>query len=171
MSFVDLIGFLISLLAIAFLFFKNWRDATSQSELPIDKEGMGEEDIELKEFLKSSELQKKQFNQPSPNRHPPSSTSFQPAKNFPKNPSKKGAPRLESKLESYHLTSQLEHYHLSSQLERRQVRTELTERYEAHAMGTKPIPRVSQIVRELPHLRNMMIYHEILNPPKSLRKL
>jgi hypothetical protein len=72
---------------------------------------------------------------------------------------------LTSPIESRKLTSEIEKRHLKSAIESRRLAVQLREEKEEARTDNEP-SRASVAVKELPNLRQLMIYDTILNKPK-----
>lgn len=164
MSVVEFIGFAVSLLSLLFLFFRNRRQLSSQGERADRSEDEFLEDDPIQAFLKAMEkerLKREAPPSPPPIVHRPAHAETKKTK---KNSSK------EERL----ATSQLEKRKLSSSLEKQQVISPLTKRheanYDAHGVEILQNPaRVRLMVDQLADLKDLVVFREILDKPKSLR--
>ncbi len=167
MSLVEFIGFAISLIALVVLYFRNRQEVRYRLEHPEefkDEEVLEEEEegYPLKDFIKKLEkelTEKEKLKHPSP-----------PLPPLPQ--SKEHSKRTIQ--EDYHLKSAIEQRRIKSILEDRRLKTKLH----------KPDQEISQIspdekllqpskglaaIQRLAHRRDLIIYQEIMNKPKSLR--
>lgn len=175
MSPVEFIGFLISFLALIFLFFKNKREINANRELH-EEEEMGEDDP-LKEFLKTLDHQEEAY--PSA---PPEKRYIPP----PKEPKRRNIPegsfssldthRLETNVEKRKLTTNIEARKLKTNIENRSIGLGIRNRSvlldkSMKAEEFRALPKESRSAGQLGNLdslRQMVIYHEIWDKPKGL---
>jgi hypothetical protein len=173
---VEIIGYIISVLALIYLFFKQQAVVRYRQEHPelFKDEELTEEDDSLREFLKA--IEKESHPKESVVRAPPPP----PPRKAPPPPKKTP---LTSSLKEYHLKSQIETRRIKSPIENRRVKTPLVQRYEEmpHATVAHPLDHLAEEVEEtepsrakivflrLSDRRDMVIYHEILDKPKSMR--
>lgn len=173
MSVEEIVGFAISILALLFLFFKNRRvlvhrenDVQEIKRRVFIEEEQDEED-DLKELIHAFKgtLKGEKAIPPLPLQKP-----FEAQK--------RGSL---SKLEGYHLASPIEKRQVKSPLESRQLKSSLAQR-EMASQGvsapflyhfdekTKVAPsRAHNAMTRLAHWPDIVIYTEILSPPKSMR--
>ena len=164
MSATEIIGMVISLLSLIYLFFRNQPGRQQQPKHPRTAEreqhfdAEAEEDFQaLLQALKGEERQVK----PAP---PPRFKPVLPEK-----------PKSLSTLEGYHLSSSIEKRSLQSSLERRQLKSTLASKMKETAeedhlvdhQSRKP-SRARSVIKRLHHLPDIVIYTEILNRPKGL---
>lgn len=166
---MEYIGFFISLLAVIYLYFKQHSAASHPQEHPSGR--MEREDLEedpLAEFIHTMkhEAKKKSAVRPAP---PPVSKQVKPIR--------KGAA---SPLEQYRLESAVEKRQLKSPLQNRQLKPSVREHIE-EAPLRRPIPlypsdkievkpsRAEVALKRLAHPRDLIIYQEIIDKPKSMR--
>jgi len=173
MSPVEFIGFLISFLALIFLFFKNKREMKANAERHEEME----EDDPLKEFLKTLDHQEEVHAPPppekryipppaEPRRRPPSNGSF----------SSLDTHRLETNVEKRKLATNIEARKLKTSIENRSIGLGIRNRSilldkSLRAEEARAIPKESRSAGQLGHLaslRQMVIYHEIWDKPKGL---
>ena len=166
---VEIIGFIISLLALLYLFIQQNAPSKQKrySSVEQEEEEMGDP---LRELLRvmEKEVEAKQVHHLPP---PP------PA------PKKRDHPKKSpSSLEKQRLASSIENRHLKSALEERQIQSRLSRHEDypgrtlAHSfshMGERneklKVSRLEAAVRRLSHRRDLIIYQEIMEKPKSLR--
>jgi hypothetical protein len=184
MSFVEIIGFIISFLALIYLFFKQQSIARYRQEHPeaFKEEEIVEEDP-LTELMKAIEKETK-AREAARHLPPPLPKAVQKPKPL------KAAP-LAASLEDYHLESQIEKRRLESQVEKRKLKSSLENRVLKSSLsqrleekGVHAIPpshhpgiekglvgpsRAEMALRRLAHRRDLIIYQEIIDKPKSLR--
>lgn len=175
MSFVEIIGFIISLLALIYLFFKQQSIARYRQEHPdaLREEETTEEDP-LTELMKA--IEKETAARKAAQHLPPS-----PPKVVRKATQPKLAP-ITSSLEDYHLASQIEKRKLKSSLENRSLKSPLGQRLEEKSLHVIPPPhhpgieeafvgpsRGEKALRRLSTRRDLIIYQEIIDKPKSMR--
>jgi hypothetical protein len=168
-SFVEFIGFLISILALVYLFLKQRSLSRYRREHPevFKHEELAKEEEEgdsFKEIIQS--MKNETVTKPRPPPHP--KVVPQPKKEA-----------LASTLKDYQLASQIEKRELKSSLENRYLKTKLVQRFDetpseiAHPShleeGTKP--RVEVALARLSRRRDLIIYQEIIDKPKSMRPL
>lgn len=159
MSFVELIGFVISLIALIFLFFKN-KPASDRNQIhPGGIEEENEENDPLREFLKSLEEEmgnEDQHRQPPP--APPKIKQVQ-IQNMPKpkptnykreDPSRKKPMDVRRKEKDLILFNEK-----MNDIDHLQPKA-------------KQPSRLNQLVHHLPNKRQMIIYQQLLNKPKGL---
>lgn len=165
MSWEDAIGFIISILAFVFLFFRN--------RLEVKKE---QEDSQLIENILAEEEHPNILDE-VPKRIEGTQNRL-PAKplkvHSKKNSSQKAFSRLETHqlqtaLEKRHLQSSLESHRLKTEIERRHLSSSLAKDHENHEEIKRKRPRIVHMLRQLPHLRQLVIYHEILEKPRGLK--
>ena len=166
---MEYIGFFISLLAVIYLYFRQHSAASRPQEHPsrrMEQED-GEEDP-LAEFIHTMkhEAKKKPAAPPAP-----------PAVPKQAKPVRKGAA---SPLEQYRLESAVEKRQLKSPLQNRQLKPTVREHI-GDAPQRKPPPlypsdktevrpsRAEVALKRLAHRRDLVIYQEIIDKPKSMR--
>lgn len=184
MSFVEIIGFIISFLALIYLFFKQQSIARYRQEHPeaFKEEEIAEEDP-LTELMKAIEKETK-AREAARHLPPPPPKVIQKPK--PLKP-----PPLAASLNDYHLESQIERRRVESQVEKRKLKSSLENRtlkstlsQKLEEKGVHTIPsshhygieegftepsRAEIALRRLTHRRDLIIYQEIIDKPKSLR--
>lgn len=167
---MEYIGFLISLLALIYLFFKQKSIARYRQEHPesfSDQEDV--EDDSMTEFIKAIgiEDQRKAIVKLAPPAPPKQAKAM-----------RKGAA---SPLEHYRLESSVEKRQLKSPLEKRQLKPSvkrpmeetspqilLTPLHLSDAIVVEP-SRAEVAIRRLAHRKDLLIYLEIIDKPKSMR--
>lgn len=175
MSFVEIIGFIISFLALIYLFFKQQSIARYRQEHPdaFNNEELIEEDP-LEEFMSTME-KKRAARKKAQHLPPPPPSSKKSVQQTKKNSS--------SSLEDYRLASQIEKRKIKSSLENRQLTSHLHRHLEERASHSivpslhHPItdhietePSRAQIaIQRLTSRRDLIIYQEIIDKPKSMR--
>lgn len=172
MALDELIGFVITLLALLFLFFKNRHVTVRQEKHPQSgkrralMEEEREEEYELKELIHTFKGQlKREKEAPLP---PPPLQKQKSAQALKK--------KSLSTLEEYHLSSPIEKRQVKSSLESRQLKSSLAQReisgpliYHFEERKSKVPSRASNAMTRLAHWPDIVIYTEILSPPKSMR--
>lgn len=168
---VEFIGFIISLLAFFYLVFKQNRPNHRQTPLPSRPNEELEEEDHFQEFLMS--VEKKAEAREVIQHLPP------PRPKLVEQP-KKSPPLL---LKDYHLKSQIEQRRLKSALEDRSIKSRFNH-YEALPGRTPALTasphcveeertigpsRVQLALRRLASRRDLIIYQEIIDKPKSMR--
>jgi type IV secretory pathway VirB10-like protein len=155
---VEIIGFVISLLALLYLFMKQNPAPSRRTPAPRDQEeeAVEDEDDPFREFLKEKEATEREAKteEPLPPPSPPK---------IAKKPKKPSPPSLEE----YRLASQIEERRLKSALADRQLKSRFH-----HSEERNRNLRPSQAHLAVQHLtsrRDLIIYQEIMNKPKSLR--
>lgn len=164
MSAVEFIGFAISLLSLVFLFFRNRRQLLNQDEQRERSQEEFLEDDPIQAFLKA--MEKERLMREAPPSPPP--VVYRPAHAEVKK-SKKSSPKGEEMAKSH-----LEKRKLSSPLENQQVTSPLAKRHDAHydAHGVEILQkpaRVRLMVDRLADLKDLVVFREVLDKPKSLR--
>lgn len=170
---MEYIGFLISLLALIYLFFKQHSLARHRQQRPDgESHHVVLEDDTLAGLLKAMEHEAEQKSAAKAEPPPPPPSPKQPR------PHRKGAA---SPLEQYRLESAVETRRLKSALESRQLKPTVRERIEEpkliteHLHHADAIPvepsRAEVAIRRLAHRRDLAIYQEIIDKPKSMRPL
>jgi hypothetical protein len=167
---VEFIGFIISLLALVYLFFKqqsyeHHRQAQSQDF----KNEEVDEDDDLKELMKTIDRETAaRDTQHLPPRPPqivkqikkPSSTSFEEY-------------RLASQIEKRQLKSSLENRHLKSKIAQKLEERTLPQIAQPHShvrdWEEKAPSRARIALGRLSNRRDLIIYQEIIDKPKSMR--
>ncbi len=163
MSVVEFIGFAVSLLSLLFLFFRNRRQLAGQGE-PRDPQEEFPEDDPIQAFLKV--MEKERLKREAPPSTPP--IAYRPAYAEVKKSKKK------TSKEDTLAKNQLEKRKLASPLEKQQLVSPLTKRHEAHyythgvEILQKPA-RIRLMVERLADLKDLVVFREILDKPKSLR--
>ena len=161
---MEYIGFFVSLLASVYLFFKQQTVATPRqehqgSDLDNDVDGSM---VEILHLMGGHEQRKAVHKPPPP-----------PLKKLPKGLRKSAA----TSQEQYRLES-LEKRQLKSALEKRQLSKGQLNELSSDSLLTplhdtddiiNETSRAEAAVRRLSHRRYLMIYHEIISPPKSMR--
>lgn len=169
---VEIIGFIISLLALLYLFIKQ-NVPSQQKRYPPGYQDEEEMNDPFKEFLKTMEKEAEaretaQYMPPPP---PPLPKKKELLKKAPSR-----------SLEEYRPISSREERHLKSSLEGRHVKSKFNH-YEdlpghtlslslSHRDEREEKPRASRLqsaVRRLVHRKDMIIYQEVIGKPRSLR--
>ena len=167
---MEIIGFVISLLALLYLFFKQKSFEHHRQEHLKENEEFSEDDP-LKEFMKA--IDKETAAREAAQHLPP------PLPHIVKQPAK---PPLSS-FEDYHLTSQIEKRKLKSTLENRHLKPKIGQRLEERVLPqvTQPLhyhvrdievagPSKARIaLGRLSSRKDLIIYQEIIDKPKSMR--
>jgi hypothetical protein len=184
MSDVELIGFVVSIVSLIFIYYKNQREMRKREEHPEKFQDEPLEEDLLKALMNA--MQREQVKREKEQRERLQGTERTLPKPKPKpkaQPLPPPAPQTmrqsprPSPLKEYHLTSQMETRRLKSALEERQLKSQLSYRHEElpayvhaadHQVDVQP-SRAQQAIRRLAHLPDLVIYQEILSPPKSLR--
>lgn len=182
----DFIGFFISLLALAYLFFRRKGEAQRRREHPELYKDEEEQEDALKDFLKS-------MNMPV-DEQPPVRPVRQPETVQPKIKKIKAQPqpwkttieerRLQSQIEQRQLQNSIDDRRLKNTIEERKLQSNLENRY-ADPYGVtdtgKNAPsyeiiqgvthrtRIQEYLAKLPSKKEMVIFQEIIGPPKGLR--
>jgi hypothetical protein len=167
---MEYIGFLISLFALIYLFFKQQSLARHRQQHP--ETGHHHETLEddsLTELIKGMNRQAE---------HKSTAKPAPPAPPKPTKPQRKGAA---SPLEQYRLESSVEKRQLKSSLESRQLKPTVRKHveetspriiseslYHADHIPIEP-SRAEVALRRLAHRRDLVIYQEIIDKPKSMR--
>lgn len=183
----DFIGFIISLLALAYLFFRRRGEARRRREHPeLYKEDEQQEDA-LKEFLRSMDMPVEDH--PKPVRHPePVQPKIKKAKvqtqqqHWRTNIEDR---KMQTQIEQRRLQSAIDDRRLKTTIEERNLQSTLENRYadpygqremvmgkEAPAYETiqsSRKTRVQYLLERLPSKKEMVILQEIINPPKAMR--
>lgn len=190
---VEFIGFIISLLALLFIFIKqnsqNMKRERHGGPVLINAEEKEEDENDpyrdfMRTLKKESAMEEKlkQARKIEPPRAPIQAKKDE--RRFPlKSPLQDN--RLESKLEDYRIESKIEDRRLKSTLEERKLKSKFrtheelpkhvhgTVGYHIHPIdepGAKKPSRVKLIVKNLHRPINMIVYHEIIGKPKALRR-
>jgi hypothetical protein len=145
---MEYIGFIISLLALIYLFFKQTQTVSREE---VDEEG--EEDL-LSYFQERPMKAKK-----TPLPPPPSRKKYKPVRNET------------ITLEKYHIESPIEKRRLKSELQTRQLQSKLRpEEFLAfHEEHSTAPSKLSRLLEQLPDKKNLIIYQEIVGKPRALR--
>jgi hypothetical protein len=191
MSGVEFIGFVVSVVSLIFIYYKNQREMREREAHPEKFQDEPLEEDPLKALM--SAMQKEQLKREKEQRERMQGVERALPKPKPKpkaQPLPPPAPQTmrqsqrRSPLEEYRLASEVETRRLKSALEERQLKSKLSYRHEhlpAHVpaqalhlhMGDPQVDvqpsRAQQAIRRLAHLPDLVIYQEILSPPKSLR--
>ena len=167
MSGVEFIGFIISLISLIFLYFKNRKDNQEEHLNELKNEEL-EGDHPFKEFVKTRKRdleardRRQVHEEPPP---PPLSKKFKQPKH----------PTNFSSTENYRIKNSVENRQMTRPLEGQQLKTAFPKRTLSaiqHPEEIKEIKKPSKAqaaIHKLPHLRNLVIYQEIMDKPKSLR--
>lgn len=168
---VEVIGFFISFLALIFLFLKNqFEEKKKQKKQPLIKPNLPErKSYQSPVKVIEKEVRKRELH----DQQPPKSK---------KNSSKPLQKKMDiSTLEERHLKSSIEHrelqnrlktHQLKSNLDKHHLMTSIDKYYRDKDEQEFPIQqksRAAQILKGLPHLKNMIVCHEILDKPKGLK--
>lgn len=168
MSIVELIGFVISLISILFLFLMKKQRVDDSANQPEEFRGEKlEEEDPLKELLRQVNTPKQKVTpKPSVQRHPPSKP----------NASWKASPHLSQQVPSFkddRFKSAAQERKIKSELEQHSIKSKLAEKKEGNAYSQEPNhfaqPRIVHFVERLSKKSDMIVYQEILDKPKSLR--
>lgn len=161
MSAVELIGFAVSLLSLLFLFFRNRRQLSGQGEVEEDsQEGFLSRDP-VQAFLKA--MEEEHLKREIPPLPPPT----------PRIEEKK----LKKRSKDEALTkNQRDKHPLPSSLDKRQLISPLAKPHEVHDVHdvhgveilSRP-PRVGLLIERLSDLKDLVVFKEIVDKPKSLR--
>lgn len=172
MSLVEFIGFIISFLAMIFLFFKNMKEAQSSKELPQDD---GEENDPLKEFLKTFEGGEKVEKS-----YPTKQIVAPPIQVAPVRTKRKEG--TFSSLDTYKLETQVEKRKLKTAIETRKMKTNIEDR--SISLGVhgrsllmdktmqtegiaRKVSRAEGVLKQIPSNSEMVILHAIWDKPKG----
>lgn len=177
MSPVELIGFVISIIALIFLFFRGRAIERYRQEHPeaFGNDSLSDEDP-LKELLKSIDEDEDEDEEsevpivvPKITKPKPIAAKINPYRNEPL-----------SSIEGRHLITNIEKRKLKSEVEMRHLKSDLDDRRLATRLSNENLfrmemadrkvgePRISKTIERLPHLRDMVIYQAILGKPKGL---
>lgn len=175
MSGIEIIGFIISILSLLFLFFKNRHDTRYREEHPQEfqkRELMEENDEEeehVRELMQHLTGQRKERRKPASLPPPPA-------------PRKTERPKIAtfSEFDDYHLVSPIETRKIHSPIENRKLKSKLATReitskltpLTHHHHDEKELvgpSKARKAISRLSRLPDIVIYTEILSPPKSLR--
>lgn len=158
---MEFIGFIISFLALLYLYFKQQSFVQHQQEkAELNQENKAEEEDPLKEFMKAMKTRELQEV-----RHMP------PPKPHPKQP-KQHRKSVSSPLEEYRISSSLEKRQLKSALEERKLTPKVGGRFLPHHEGEdqrRGPSRGKLAINRLANRRDLLIYQEIIDKPKSMR--
>lgn len=185
MSFIEFLGFVISIAAMGFLMVRRFLEERRRRQNP-EKYAEDEEhqDEALKEFLRSINVDvnnevfaaQEERRIATPPRPPVKSKT--PSPQIP----------VRSKNEKYRFSSQLENQRSESRIEKRQLKSTIEERH-LSAFETRidpflqsaadpytiikldPQPRIQKLIKSLPALQQAIILREIIGPPKGLQNL
>lgn len=182
MDFSEVIGFFVTLAAIAYMFIKRVRDTRDRPDLSED----GNEENKLEDFLKSLEEDMEE------------SKDFKPApipkvvKVTPKPLSvqkiKQPTPKQVLKQKEGEFRSNLDGYTSYSAIEERKLKTNIKSQYEGDygehllskgfrhdptheifsSVGMRGPSRVKELLHSLPSKKDMILINEIFNKPKGL---
>jgi hypothetical protein len=170
---VEIIGFIISLLALLYILIKQTVPTQRPGQPPVYPEEEEIEEDPFREFMKAVEREAaaRKVAQRVPPPPPPPKITKRPKK----------AP-LPPSLEEYRLASQLEDRRLRSSLEERHLKSRLNHREERPggppALPVSPLAeeekkrhpsRAQMAIQRLAHRQDMIIYQEVIGKPKSLR--
>lgn len=160
---VEFIGFLISLFAIIFLFFRNvflerHPEKVKKRPVPIP----GSENDTLDEWIRKMESEIAKEYAPNPPKPQPEKVKVPPKKLEQKKKNLKEY-RLESDIEKRKIESSIENRKLRSEIEQRKPRILYAEDH-----VKKSPPRILGYIGRLNSLKDLVIYHEIFNKPKGL---
>lgn len=179
----DFIGFIISLLALAYLFIRNRSQARQRREHPEMYKGEDEQEDALREFLKSMDMPVDE--KPKPVVRRPEAIQPKVKKvNAHSKPWKSDIEerRMHSEVEQRRLKSAIDDRRLKTVTEERRLESALENRY-ADPYGETDVgknapsyeviqgpsqrSRVQRILEELPTKKQIVILNEILNRPKG----
>ena len=162
---MEFIGFIISFLALLYLYFKQQSSVQHQQEQAGQmQEAEIEEEDPLKEFMK--EMRKRDREQQEVRRPPP------PPKPQLKQPKHQHRKNVASPLEEYRISSSIEKRQLKSTLEERKLIPKVGGRFLPHHEGEdeKRGPSKGKLdINRLANRRDLLIYQEIMDKPKSMR--
>jgi hypothetical protein len=194
MTFIEFLGFVISLFAMLFLFARQIFENRRRRNLPEEEEREQYEEKEnLKDFLKALNI-----DIPDEEKIPP----FHPREENPirqqksaefsnkSQPKLHGVPTQRIVKDEFGFESTLDAYRPKTAIESRNLKTNIEQRYAKPFLGTKVVspdllklsnhdpyaiakernPRVLYLFKNLKSRKDMIIYQEVMNPPKSLRK-
>lgn len=180
MDFSEIIGFLIAVAALIYMFIKRAQDARRRSENKEEDEEHGHED-RLKDFLKSLEID---MDESEDFRPPPKVSKPKPV------PVYREEPRIIEKKKPLHedfkFRSDLEDFQMKTNIEERKLKVNIKNRYEAnygdhlvrpefrgekmpHLIGYKKASRIKNLIRDLPSKKDLILLHEILEKPKGFK--
>jgi hypothetical protein len=162
---VEFIGFFISLLALIYLYYRQYAIATRRRQQR-QEAGMTEEESEdplrvlMEEMVHKDELEKQRQMLPPP---------LKKAKRVHK--------KAKPSLAEYHLESDLEKRKIKSALQKRHLQPSVAKNLEDRVLNTislssKLTVRPSKAMgalKRLSHRRDLLIYQEIIDQPRSLR--
>lgn len=180
MNFIEFLGFIISLAALTFLFFKRFFEQRRRRLHPEQFEKEEEMQQEhLREFLHSLDIDMQdsgQFNPPPPPHVIPPLPPYS-KKTIPQKSHRGSNEQSRSKREQYRSNAPLEKRKVKSKdsfyesfderLLSKDFRTSSTTAYDV--VKFEQTPRIQKMVTRLPSLKEMVVLKEIIGPPKSLR--
>lgn len=166
---VETIGFIISLLALLYLFVQNKSSSQPRGRPASSQKEEAEEDP-FREFLKAMENEAEA--REAAQRMPPPPPPVRKKERHKKAPPLADR-KLVSSIEERHLKSSLEERHIASRFNHREdvagrtLASSLHHRNEGE--GKLRASRAQSIIQRLSHRRDMIIYQEIIKKPKALR--
>jgi hypothetical protein len=170
---MDWVGFVISVIVLIFLFFKNTIKKYDASQQAIEEEDeYEEEEFEenpLSEYLKEIERKRKIAEQKKS--VTPLKVSAQPLPAYQKSSQQKKQEdlrerQLVSPLQNKRIESKTEQRHLISPLKSRHLKSSITPLETDELEESRS--RAKMILEGLHHPKDMLIYHEIFGKPKGL---
>jgi outer membrane biosynthesis protein TonB len=174
---VEFIGFIISLLALLYLFIKQNSRTERQAHPPgYPPEEEGKEEDPFKQYLraieKEAEAREATQHLPPPLPSLPPKVAKKPKKPPPHSLEER---RLQSQIEQRHMKSSLEERHLKSRFNHHEElpgRTLALPANHLHAEEERMVgpSRVQLALRRLSSRRDLIIYQEIVAKPKSMRQ-
>lgn len=186
MDFSEIVGFLITILAIIYIFVKRAQDTRKRSQTHEDESYEGHHQEEkLKDFLKSLEIDMEDSEDFTP---PPAPKAPIP-KPLPVHreaPKPKPVHKRNPLQEEFKFRSDMDDFQLKTNIEGRKYKVNIKNKYEEgygehllspefrgekiiHLMGYKRSSRIKKLIRSLPSKKDMVLLHEVLDKPKGFK--
>lgn len=188
MDFSDIVGFLITLAAIFYMFIKRAQDARKRANEHENEEGEPHQADKLKDFLRSLEIDMEESEdfRPPPQPKITKSESKPPLVN-PRPPILPRQAPKRSNLESeFSFRSDLDDFKMKTNIEERKLKIDVKNKFEGdygdhllrpefrgeklpRLVGFKKPSRIRLLLSSLPSKKDIVIINEILNTPKGFK--
>lgn len=182
MDFSEVVGFLITMAAIIYMFIKRSQDARKRSQTHDEPEdGEHHQAEKLDDFLKSLEIDMKESGDFKPPPKPKVSKP-EPRAAYHKAP----PPRPLQKQEKSKFRSSIEDFKMKTNIEERKLKVNSKNKYEGEygdhllssqfkgnkipgLIGYKRASRIAKLIHQLPSKKDIVLLHEVLDKPKGFK--
>lgn len=189
MDFTEIVGFLITMAAILYMFIKRAKDVRKSPSTPEDSAHEEEQEQAeiLKDFLKSLEVDMDE-SQDFKSLPKPKTAKPEPPPRIPHEakPKLKPAYKRDSFDEEFKFRSDLDDLQMKTNIEERKLKLSIKNKYEGdygehllsaefrgekkpQLIGYKNASHIKSLIRSLPSKKDIVLLHEILEKPKGFK--